>query len=66
MSAIAQAASLAASIEETPENYRALRELRNVLKDDVATRAAHMLRKGLGDGRLDITAVLRLLEGDHR
>lgn len=66
MSTIAQAASLAASIEETPDNYRALRELKAVLKDDVATRAAHMLRKGLGDGKLDITAVLHLLEGDNR
>jgi hypothetical protein len=66
MSAITQAASLADSIPEDETNFRALRELKNLLKDDVAARAAHMIRKGLGDGRLDLTTVLHLLEGDHR
>ena len=63
MTTIQQAANLAASIPETPDNYGPLRELKALLRDDVAAKAAHMLRKGLGDGRLDLTAVIATLEG---
>jgi hypothetical protein len=66
MTMIAQAASLAADIPETTENFRSLRELKALLKDDVAAKAAHLIRTGLGDGRLDLATVLQVLEGNGR
>jgi hypothetical protein len=66
MTMIAQAANLAASIEETPANFQPLRELRALLKDDVAAKAAHLIRQGLGDGRLDLATVLQVLESNGR
>jgi hypothetical protein len=64
MSNLDTARSLAAAIEETPDNYRALRELRSILGhlDDPARRGVHLIDVMQGTGVIDLPRLRNTLQ----